>query len=334
MSASVFFHVRMSRGGELSDLMAIIERFTPVAQALPPGAAMAQVGGSLRLFGVEPVDLALRLRLQAVAWYGIDTVVGIASSWAMASARTGSHGVKYVSEADTGTFLGPLPVGDLYGIRRAQAETLRRVGVESVGQLAALPAATALRLLGRAGRGLQERARGVDHRVIAPGASPRSSSVRVDFAHDVLDGDQVRSSAARLAAGLGSRLRHQRQAARSITVMVRLADGQTVSRTRSLVEPSGHTDDLRAAMYAVLDGFGLQRARIRRLTLVAEQIVDAEQAYTQLAFDPSRTSWLQVEPVIDQLNARFGSGTVAPAAAFSAPPRSSSSSFTARPSEP
>ncbi|MGW1752358.1 DinB/UmuC family translesion DNA polymerase [Streptomyces sp. NPDC002092] len=157
----------------------------------------------------------------------------------------------------------------------------------------------------------------IDHRAIAPGGSPRSCSVRADFAQDVLDGDQVRATAARLAADLGGRLPGEQQAAGAVTVIVRLADGQTAFRTRTLAEPSGHTDDLRQVVYAVLDGFALQRARIRRLSLTAERIVDAEQSYTQLAFDPTRASWLRVEPVVDQLNARFGAGTVAPASSFS-----------------
>ncbi|MGY0021205.1 DNA polymerase Y family protein [Streptomyces sp. YJ-C3] len=215
MSAHVFFHLRMPQGGELPDLMAI-ERFTPVAQALPPTAAVAQVGGALRLFDAGPTDLAYRLRLQAMAWFSLNVVVGIGPSWtvaAMASARTGSHGVKHVSDAETEAFLRPLPVGDLYGIRRAQAETLRRFGVRSIGQLAALPATTALRILGRHGRVLQERARGTDRRAISPGGTPRSCSVRADFAQDVLDSEQLRTTAARLAAELGGRLRLAQQAA-------------------------------------------------------------------------------------------------------------------------
>ncbi|MDQ8708218.1 hypothetical protein RCO28_38035 [Streptomyces sp. LHD-70] len=107
--------------------------------------------------------------------------------------------------------------------------------------------------------------------------------------------EQVRATAARLAASLGTRLRFEQLAAGSVTVMVRLADGETLSRTRTRAGTSGHTDDLRAAAYVVLDSFALQRARIRRVTLVAERIVDAAQLYTQLAFDPSRTSWLRVE---------------------------------------
>ncbi|WP_420037701.1 hypothetical protein ACN2WE_40515 [Streptomyces sp. cg28] len=168
--------------------------------------------------------------------------------------------MKHVSDAETEAFLRPLPVGDLYGIRRAQAETLRRFGTQSIGQLAALPATTALRVLGRHGRVLQERARGTDHRAIAPSGTPRSCSLRADLAQDVLDGEQLRTTAACLAAELGGRLRLGQQAAGAMSVMVRLAAGRTVSTTWTVAEPSGHTDVLRGATDAILDGFALQRA--------------------------------------------------------------------------
>ncbi|WP_145968984.1 hypothetical protein [Streptomyces hyaluromycini] len=76
--------------------MEVIERFTPLAQSLAPPTAVARVGGALRLFGVGPVGLAQRLRLQAAALYSLGTVVGIGSSRsvaAMASSRTGASGV-------------------------------------------------------------------------------------------------------------------------------------------------------------------------------------------------------------------------------------------------
>ncbi|MBV1942030.1 hypothetical protein [Streptomyces sp. BV286] len=318
MREAVFLHVRLRQGEGLAELMETIERFTPLAQSLAPSAAVAQVGGALRLFGVGPVGLAQRLRLQAAALYGLGTVVGIGPSWsvaAMASSRTGSGGVLHVPASDTADFLGPLPIGELYGIRRAQATALRSLGVLTIGQLAVLPGATVLRILGRPGRALQERARGVDHRTVVPGRAAETVSVRADFAVDVLDGFKVRSAALRLAAELGARLRAGERAARSVTVVVRMADRTEVSKARTLAAPSAHTDDLRRAVYGVLDGFGLQRARIRRLTLVAEA-VDGGLAHTQLTLDGAREAWLRVEPVIDRLNDRYGPGTVGPAAAL------------------
>ncbi|KNB50287.1 hypothetical protein AC230_22865 [Streptomyces caatingaensis] len=314
--------IRRRRGGEggLPELMAVLGRFTPVAQALPPCAAVARVDGALRLFGLGPADLARRLRLQAAAWYGLDTAVGIGPSWtvaATASSRTGPDGVRHVRPEDVEDFLGPLPVGELYGIRRTQAEELGRLGVETIGQLAALPPATALRILGRQARPLQERARGGDRRAVVPGRATETVGVRADFAEDTLDGPRARATALRLAAELGARLRSRHQAARSVTVVVRTADRRELSRTRTLPAPSPHTDDLREAVYGILDGFGLQRARMRRIGLVADA-VDDTQAHTQLTLDRAREARLRVEPVIDALNARYGPGTIGPAAAFAA----------------
>ncbi|MET7484511.1 hypothetical protein [Streptomyces sp. NPDC005538] len=181
--------------------------------------------------------------------------------------------------------------------------------------MAALPGATVLRILGRPGRALQERAREVDHRKVVPGRAAEMVSVREDFAVDVLDGFEVRSAALRLAAELGARMRAGGGAARSVTVVVWMADRAQVSKTCTLAAPSAHTDDLRRAVYGVLDGFGLQRARILRLTLVAEA-VDGGLAHTQLTLDGAREARLRVEPVIDRLNDRYGPGTVGPAPAL------------------
>ncbi|MGW0704474.1 DNA polymerase Y family protein [Streptomyces sp. NPDC002643] len=297
--------------------MAVLERFTPAARALPPGAAVAQLGGALRLFGTGQVELAGRMRVQALAWYGLDTAVGIGPSWAvaaMASARTGPGGIRLVVPERTGEFLGPLPIEESYGIRRAQAEELRSLDVETVGQLAGLPGATALRILGHAGRELQERAHGIDRRAVVPGGGTRSTSVRADFPVDALDGVEIRAAALRLATELGARLRAHDQAARRVTVTLRMADRRELARTRTLPGPSAHTDDLRTAVYAVLDAHALQRARIRRLTLTAENIVDATLAHTQLSLDRGREARLRAEPVIDALNERCGPGAVGPAA--------------------
>ncbi|MCX5610231.1 MULTISPECIES: hypothetical protein [unclassified Streptomyces] len=49
MKQPVFFHIRLIRldgGRGLPELMEVLGRFTPVAQALPPSAAIAQMSGA------------------------------------------------------------------------------------------------------------------------------------------------------------------------------------------------------------------------------------------------------------------------------------------------
>ncbi|MBT2542884.1 hypothetical protein J7E99_19760 [Streptomyces sp. ISL-44] len=87
----------------------------------------------------------------------------------------------------------------------------------------------------------------------------------------------MRATALRLTTERAAFLRSRGQAARTVTVTVRMADGSELAKTRTLPMASAHTDDVRRTVYGVLDGFWLQRARSRRVALMA-QTVDGGQA--------------------------------------------------------
>ncbi|MCX4721904.1 DinB/UmuC family translesion DNA polymerase [Streptomyces virginiae] len=113
------------------------------------------------------------------------------------------------------------------------------------------------------------------------------------------------------------RLRTRRQAARTITMTVTLADRSQVHRSRQLPGgPSAHTEDLRDTAYEMYRALGFQRARVRGIALRCEQLVDAASVAEQLSFDQGRERRLRAEKAIDLLNARLGSGTVGPAASY------------------
>jgi DNA polymerase-4 len=95
--------------------------------------------------------------------------------------------------------------------------------------------------------------------------------------------------------------------------MCRSPTGPLWFRTRQLPEPSGHTDDLRTQAYRVFDALGLQRARVRGITVTAERFAPAGSAGGQISLDRVRETRLRAEPVIDAVNAKFGRGAVGPA---------------------
>ncbi|MFE5628285.1 hypothetical protein [Streptomyces sp. NPDC056463] len=122
----------------------LLAGFTPLVQPLPPTAELAQVKGSLRLFGVDAVELAQQFRVRALLQTGIDTHIGVAGTWATAataSARVGRSEVLHLPDhrAVEG-FLGPLPIDALHGIGPAQAQQLRAYGLHTIAALAAMDA--------------------------------------------------------------------------------------------------------------------------------------------------------------------------------------------------
>ncbi|WP_331757044.1 hypothetical protein OH782_41425 (plasmid) [Streptomyces sp. NBC_01544] len=304
-------------------LLGLTGDVTPVVQALPPGALVADVSGSVRFFDRDPVDLARMIRTRALALYGLPVTIGVGPNWtiaAMASREPGPGGVRAVgsSPSAVAAFLHPRPVGELHGIGRAQERTLTAFGVHTVGLLASLPEATVQRVLGgKSGRLLRERARGIDRRKVVPAELPHSAAAQRRFPTDTLAPELVRSALLSLAVELGERLRNRRQAARAVTLTVTFADRTQIHRSRQLPGgPSAHTDDLRDAAYEMYRALGLQRARVRAVALRCEQLLDAAAVAEQLSFDGGREHRLRAEQAIDALNARFGSGTVGPAASY------------------
>ncbi|MEU5837838.1 helix-hairpin-helix domain-containing protein [Streptomyces diacarni] len=314
---------RAPHEGRYEELLALLTDITPLVQALPPDAALADVRGALRYFGRSAAELAQLVRLRALARHGTDCTVGVAASPLLArmAAQAGEPGrIRQVRPEEAAGFLDRRPVAALHGVGPATARTLCAYGLDSVGRVAAAPPATLQRILGAAqGRRLHERARGIDPTPVTPTAPARSAGAEHRFERDELDPVRRRSALLTLADDLGFRLRAEEQVARALSLTVRYADRSATTRTRALAEPTAHTPALAAAAYALHDALGLQRARVRGIALRAEELTAAERASRQLSFDVRDEKARRAEAAGDRARRRFGTAAARPAG--SAPPR-------------
>lgn len=323
MSAMAVLYVQ-ARGepGEPGESWEMIRRvlgdITPVVQALPPDAALADVGGSVRYFGLGPVEIARLVRLRTVALYGLDCSVGVAANpllARMAGQQAPPGAVRHVPDTprDVKGFLGPKPVIALYGVGPKTARTLCAYGLDSVGKVAATSEAVLQRILGaKAGRLVHERSHGIDRTRVVPHAPPKSAGAEWRFDRHEVDESVRRGALLELAVGIGRRLRQDDQVAGALTLTVRYADRSTTTRTRALPEPTAHTPVLAGTAQALHDALGLQRARVTGLSLRAEELRDAQSSSRQLTFDRRTESARRLEPVLDRIAARWP-GAVGPA---------------------
>ncbi|QHC21928.1 DNA polymerase Y family protein [Streptomyces sp. GS7] len=311
---------------QYEQLLRLLGRFTPAIEALPPDAALADVRGALRYFDRDAVGIAELIRLRALAWHGVRCTIGIGGNPLLArmAAREAPPGEIRAVPADpreVAAFLDRRPAAALDGVGPATARALCGYGLDSVGRIAAAPPATLQRILGaKAGRAVSERARGIDPTPVTPNASARSMGAEHRFAHDELDPVRRRRALLSLADGLGARMRASGQVARALTLTVRYADRSTTTRTRRLEEPTAHGPALTEAAYALHAALGLQRARVRSLALRAEDLCRAELAAHQLTFDPADDKAHRIEAAVDRARARFGTGSVRPAATLGPAP--------------
>ncbi|MFG3508347.1 hypothetical protein ACGF5F_22930 [Streptomyces sp. NPDC047821] len=310
----VRFRLEPSREALLPQLVSLLGEFTPVVEAAPPDAALADVGGAVRYFGRGPAGLAAVIRVRALALHGVDCVIGAGPNPMLArmAARDAAPGTTLVVD-DPEAFLRDKPVAALYGVGPATARTLCSYGLDSIGRVAAAPLAVLQRIVGaRAGREVWERAQGVDRTAVVPNAASRSVAAERAFGRDELDQDRHRRALLSLAGELGARMRSEQQVCRSLTLTVRYADRSATTRTRTLREPTAHTAALAEAAYAMHEALGLQRARVRSIGLRAEGLMPSDKAAHQLSLDPADDKARRIEAAADKARARFGPGAIVP----------------------
>jgi DNA polymerase-4 len=131
------------------------------------------------------------------------------------------------------------------GVGPVTTEKLRRIGINTVADLQAIPSDELIREIGRAhGTGLLELAYARDDRPVEPEREAKSISVEDTFATDLVDHDQLGEILDRHAAQVGRRLRAANLFARTVTIKVRQHDFATQTRARTLPTATDRTETI------------------------------------------------------------------------------------------
>ncbi|MGW3630395.1 DNA polymerase Y family protein [Streptomyces sp. NPDC005122] len=303
---------------QYADIIELMSGITPHVQAVPPDAVQLDLTSALRYFGLSPYDMVQTAKIRLKALYDIDSSAGLANNRmlaAMAADASAPGETTWVPLADVADWLYPRPVTALPGIGRTTAETLRRYGLHTIGQIVDLPAGTLQRLLGAGpARLLAERARGRDPRPVTPSEPAAHLSADLVLERDSLDPAQHHRAVLGLADRIGQRLRGESQVADRLTLTVRYADRSATTRTRALPEPTNHSPALAATVLGLLTSLGLQRARVRAFAIRADGLRPADGACRQLSLDPGDARARAAEAAADRARRRFGPEAVRPAA--------------------
>ncbi|MEU6882882.1 hypothetical protein [Streptomyces sp. NPDC046712] len=177
------------------------------------------------------------------------------------------------------------------------------------------PLATLQRILGAVGRQGRDRACGVDDRPVVAAGAPKGLSVSHRFSRDELDTDQRHRAVLVLVEQLGAQLREPDEIAQALTLTVTYADRTSTTKTRKLTEPTAHTPVLAVSGRELLAVLGLQRARVRTISLRAERLQPAEHAVHQLTFNTRDAKARDLEAALDR--ARYGPGIAGAAPTYS-----------------
>ncbi|UOQ88916.1 DNA polymerase IV [Agromyces endophyticus] len=295
-------------------VMEIFEQVTPLVEPLSIDEAFLDVSGARRLHG-SPAQIAWTIRERVRAETGLTCSIGVAATKyvaKVASGRAKPDGMLVVPAADTLSFLHPLPVSALWGVGRVTEESLTRLGLRTVGDVAEMPSDALERAVGPAlAARLARLANGIDPRDVETTRSEKSIGHEVTFDHDLRDPEQIRRELLRLSDDVAVRLRKAGAVGRTVVLKLRYGDFRTVTRSRTLGEPTDVARRIYDEASAALGELVGDGARIRLIGVRAEQLRPSGGGAA--LWDPDE-EWREAERAIDEVTARFGRGAVRPAA--------------------
>jgi DNA polymerase IV len=293
----------------------VFTSYSPLVEPMSLDEAFIDVAGSVKLFGT-PVEIAARIKAD-VAAIGLPCTVGVAPNKFLAklASSCGKPNGLLVVKADAVTeFLNPLPIESLWGVGAATSETLRRLGLKDVGDIAAMPRRTLQRAVGDSlGTHLHLLSLGIDERPVTPEEPAKSVGSEETFLEDLDDTAEILREVLRLADRTASRMRSKGLCGRTVTLKVRFSNFKTITRSHTL---EGELDTP-AEIYAVAKALYLkldpERPRIRLLGVAVTSLAPGPPRRQLLLGDFSRPSWNEASSAVDDIRRRFGDAAVTPA---------------------
>ncbi len=278
---------------------AIMEQYTDQVEFLSLDEGYMDVTGSERLFG-DAETIAKTIQQQVFETVGTTCSVGV--GYNMLTAKLASEEKKpngfFVihDEAEFQQLMKDRPVGVLYGVGKKTEEHLRSMGIRTVDDLAnAAPAR--LLSLGKLGGEIQNYARGIDDRQVTPNAPPKSIGKEITFPNDVKDKTVLLDTLLLLSRQVSDRLLKQGVFCRTVTLKMKYADMQSITRSHSGAMIH-HADDLYQVAKQLLTDLQLFRP-VRLIGISASNLT--ESGYEQLSFSDLEDTHAEKEASLDKV---------------------------------
>jgi len=316
----VYVRPRGERYGEVSrQVFALLGRYTDLVEPLSIDEAFLDVTGCGRLLG-DAASIGRALQRAIRAEVGLEASVGVAPNKFVAKIASDlekPRGFVVVPPEGVTGFLAPLPITRLWGVGPKTAQALRRLGLTTVGAIAAWPPGALGAALGEVGEHLWRLAQGEDSRPVVAESAPKSLGCETTFDEDQRDPAVVRTTLLALSDRLAGRLRRRGLLALGVSLKYRDAEFRTWTRATRLDQPSELAEELHRAALRLLDKLPDRSRAVRLLGLSTTGLVaraDAPGAQLGLFASDTRPRRTQLARSIDALQERFGPGAVVRAA--------------------
>lgn len=292
-------------GGEVR---AIMKDYTPLVQPLSIDEAFLDLSGTETLHKGSPARTLALILKRIEDEIGVTGSVGL--SYNKFLAKVGSdldkpRGFSVIGRAEATSFLSSKPVKIIWGVGKALESKLRRDGITMVGHLQKVEEDKLVARYGSIGHRLYDFSRGNDDRSVAPSSAPKSISSETTFAEDIYNLETLCKRMWPLCESVAGRLKKRSLAGRSVTLKLKRADFQLLTRSRTLSSPTELAEIIYRTAVSLLEKEANGPA-FRLIGVGVADIVDADEADPPDLLHQETPKERQVEEAVDAVRAKLG----------------------------
>jgi DNA polymerase-4 len=308
----VYLRPRMDRYKEMSvAIMGILRRYTDLVEPISIDEAFLDVSGSTALMG--PAEgIARNLKSTIKQETGLTASVGMAPNKFLAKIASDldkPDGFVVVREGEVESFLANLPVSRLWGVGPKTATRLEKLGIHTIGEIAAIPLQKMVEALGASGEHLWRLAHGEDERRVVSESEPKSISNETTFERDTSDNDLLLKTLRQLSDKVAGRLRRQGFKTRTISLKLRYQSFTTFTRQTSVPEGLDTGNEIFALIRTLFEKLPLEES-VRLIGVGTSNLLRASKEEEQLSLFETSGQSERLAEALDEIHNRYGDSSL------------------------
>lgn len=303
----------MGEYGRFSKMVTqIIAERSPLMQKASIDEFYVDITGLDRFFGC--FKWSQELRQAVIKNTGLPISFGLSVNKSIAKMATNQakpNGELYVPADAVQDFLKPLKVGKIPMLGKKMEESLNKMGIVTIGQLAALNKDFLVERFGEYGRYIWKRANGIDNSPVEPYHERKSISTENTFHTDTNDTTFLDTVLSAMVAELTYRLRKENMITSSVAVKIRYENFETHMQ-QSVIEFTNADNKLLQKVREIF-AKAYHKGRLVRLIGVKFSNLTHGQGQVNL-FDNADLP--ELYKAMDKIKSRFGEGLIKTATEF------------------
>lgn len=296
------------------EFMKIAYSYTPLLEATSIDECYLDITGS-RQFGT-PLEIAESIQNQIRDELGMPCSIGIAPNKLlakMASDLKKPNGISILRMRDVPQILWHRPCNEMFGIGKKTAEKLKKLGIETIGQLAKSDERMLTDVFGINGSWLKNSANGINHSAVqAEREANKSIGHTTTLPADISEMDDVHRVLLNISDQVARRLRKHEMLSQGIQITIRTPDMKTITRSRMMEVPTEDASVIyreACALFAKHWGGGKP---VRMLGVTLQTLIPREESAIQLDLfeyeqKPKKENLIRI---MDQLRDKFGENAI------------------------